>query len=173
LITRKDQEAEWAIQMYNQISKVQMAMKDLLYREQELKMSKLSNLHIIWQHVAESNLPPSDLQLTIAECIISNKKNIPCVVVKGKGRGAQPFTVNSKFAPFLYDLWIIYKMDLLIKTFAKHQMESIDPDNSLSMADLVKAFEYKKEDIQYLSQAFYMAYTHVYKSAVCGLQTLI
>lgn len=173
LMTRKEQEADWAISMTRKISKVQSAMRDLDQREQDLKMSQLSNLHIIWQHVAESNLPPSDLQLTIADCIVSNKKNIPCVIVKGKGRGAQPFNVNSKFAPFLYDLWIIYKMDILIKTFAKHHMETIDPNNQMSMADIVRAFQSKKEDIKHLAVAFYLAYVHVYKSAVCGLQTLI
>lgn len=173
LLTRKDQEAEWAISMSDKISKVQSAMRDLDQKEQDLKLSPLSNLYIVWQHVTESNLPPSDLQLTIADCLISSKKNIPCVIVKGKGRGAQPFTVNSKFAPFLYDLWIIYKMDILIKTFAKQQMESFDIQNQMSMVDIVKSFEEKKDSIKHLSIAFYMAYNHVYKSAVCGLQTLI
>ncbi len=75
----------------------------------------LKNLDIIWQHVVESNIPPTDQQLTIGKCLISGKLNVPCIVIRGKGRGANNFTVNSKFYPFLYHLWIIYKLDVLIK----------------------------------------------------------
>lgn len=79
------------------------------------KSSILKNLDIIWQHVVESNIPPSDQQLTIGTCLITGKTNLPCIVIRGKGRGANNFTVSSKFSLFLYHLWIIYKIDILIK----------------------------------------------------------
>lgn len=63
----------------------------------------------------ESNTPPSDLHLTIGTCLITGKGNTSCILIRGKGRGANNFTVCSKFAPFLYHLWIIYKIDMLIK----------------------------------------------------------
>lgn len=106
MLARKDQEAAWAIHLSQQVQAVQTSVQELNIKEQELRASPLSALHIVWQHVAESNLPPSDLPLTIANCAISRKCSIPCVVVRGKGRGAQPFTVNSRFADFLFDVWI-------------------------------------------------------------------
>ena len=60
----------------------QGAINDLEQKEQQLRASQLSALHIVWVHVAESNLPPSDLQLTIANCVISRKTGVPCVVIK-------------------------------------------------------------------------------------------
>lgn len=173
MLTRKDQGCEWAVSMAQHVHAVQAAIRDLEQKEQELKTSPLSALHIIWQHVAESNLPPSDLQLTIANCAISRKNSIPCVIIKGKGRGAQPFAVNSRFASFLYDLWIVYKMDILIKTFARQRMEEIDPESKLSMASIAQAFQGKKEEVHHLAKAFYMAYCHVFRSAVGGLQALV
>ena len=141
MLARKEQDAEWAVSMVQQVQGVQSAIQELELKEQELRTSHLSTLHIVWQHIAESNLPPSDLPLTIANCMISRKVGVPCVVIKGKGRGAQPFTVNSRFASFLYDLWIIYKMDILIKTFARHTMEEIDPCSQLSMANIAAIFQ--------------------------------
>lgn len=173
MLARKDQGLQWAVDMVQHIHNVQQAIKELEIQEQALKNSALSNLHIVWQHVAESNLPPLDLQLTIANCIISQKNSIPCVVIKGKGRGAHPFTVNSKFAPFLYDVWVVYKIDLLIKTFARSKLDEIDPNQSLSMSEIVAAFDQRADDIKHLASAFHLAFSHVYKSAVYGLQTLV
>jgi hypothetical protein len=173
MLARKDQSVQWAVQMSQQVNAVHNAIRDMEQREQELKTSSLSALHIVWQHVAESNLPPSDLQLTIANCAISRKNAIPCVIIKGKGRGAQPFAVNSRFTSFLYDLWIVYKMDILIKTFARQRMEEIDPGSEMHMKDIVDAFQDKREEIGHFAKAFHNAYCHVYKSAVCGLQTLV
>lgn len=171
MLARKDQGLEWAILMTQHIHNVQHAMKDLELKEQALKNSSLSNLHIVWQHVAESNLPPVDLQLTIANCMVSHKTNIPCVIIKGKGRGAHPFTINSKFVAFLYDVWIVHKLDILIKTFARQKLEEIDPEQSIPMSDIVKAFETNKaEDIKHLANAFFLAFSHVYRSTVYGLQ---
>jgi hypothetical protein len=173
MLARKDQGIEWAVDMNQRINNVQTALKELERREQEIKTTTLSNLHMIWQHVAESNLPPLDLQLTIANCVISQKQNIPCVVIKGKGRGAHPFTVNSKFAAFLHDLWVIYKLDLLIKTFARQKLDEIDPQQNLNMSEIGKKLETKSEDIHHLAGAFYFAFSHVYKSAVYALQAII
>lgn len=173
MLARKEQDAPWAIQMAAQIQAVHAAIQELELKEQELRASSLSALHIVWQHVAESNLPPSDLQLTIANCAISRKTAIPCVVVRGKGRGAQPFTVNSRFAAFLFDVWIICKMDILIKTFARQCMDAIDPNGQLPMADVVKAFEAHQAEIRCLARSLHAAYCHVFRSTVLALQTII
>jgi hypothetical protein len=174
MLARKEQEAEWAVRMARQVQSVQAALRHLEAKEHELRASHLAPLHIVWQHVAESNLPPSDLQLTIAHCPISRKSNIPCVVIKGKGRGAQPFTVHSRFAVFLYDLWVVYKMDVLIKTYARQTMEVIDTEGRLSMAEVVDAFRTRHhDDVRCLARAFHAAYLHVFHSAVCGLQAIV
>ena len=174
LLARKDQGHEWAVDLHQKYQAVLDAMKSMEQREQELKNSQLSTLHIIWQHVAESNLPPSDLQLTIANCVISNKNNIPCVIIKGKGRGAQPFAVNSRFVSFLYDLWIVYKIDILIKTFAKQCVEEIDTEGKLSMAAIVDIFKTQKhEEVHLLAAALHSSFSHVYSSAMYGLQAIV
>jgi hypothetical protein len=173
MLARKDQEAAWAIHLSQQVQAVQTSVQELDIKEQELHASPLSALHIVWQHVAESNLPPSDLPLTIANCAISRKCSIPCVVVRGKGRGAQPFTVNSRFADFLFDVWIICKMDILIKTFARQCMDTIDPEGRLPMADVVNAFRAHHPDVRALARSFYAAYAHVYRSTVMALQTVV
>ena len=141
MLARKEQGIEWAVEMARHVQAVQTAINELEQKEQQLRASPLSALHIVWVHVAESNLPPSDLQLTIAKCSISRKMGIPCVVIKGKGRGAQPFTVNSRFCSFLHDIWIVYKIDILIKTFARSCMEEFDPSSQMPMADVVEAFK--------------------------------
>jgi hypothetical protein len=162
MLARKEQGVAWAVQMSTHVHSVQSAIRELEQKEQELKSSPLSALHIVWQHVAESNLPPSDLQLTIANCAISRKTAIPCVIIKGKGRGAQPFAVNSRFASFLYDLWTVYKLDILIKTFARQRMEEIDPESKLPMTAIVQAFQDKREEVQYFARGFHNAYSHVF-----------
>ncbi len=173
MLARKEQGVAWAVQMSLHVHSVQSAIRELEQKEQELKASPLSALHIVWQHVAESNLPPSDLQLTIANCAISRKTAIPCVIIKGKGRGAQPFAVNSRFASFLYDLWTVYKLDILIKTFARQRMEEIDPESKLPMTDIVQAFQDKREEVQFFAKGFHNAYSHVFRSAASGLQALV
>ena len=174
LLARKEQGQAWAIDLHQKYQNVLDAVKSMEQREQDLKTSQLSTLHIIWQHVAESNLPPSDLQLTIANCVISNKTNIPCVIIKGKGRGAQPFAVNSRFVAFLYDLWIVYKIDVLIKTFVKSAMDDLDPESQLPMATIVERFKTEKDDeIKLLATALHASFSHVYSSAVYGLQAIV
>ena len=64
-------------------------------------------------------------------------------------------------------------MDILIKTFARQRMEEIDPGSEMHMKDIVDAFQDKREEIGHFAKAFHNAYCHVYKSAVCGLQTLV
>ena len=116
MLKRREQGADWALQMNSHVQGVQGALKELSLLEQDIKKSSvLKNLDIVWQHVVESNTPPSELHLTIGTCLITGKAHMPCIVIRGKGRGAHNFMVSSKFAPFLYHLWVIYKMDLLIK----------------------------------------------------------
>ena len=141
MLARKEQGVEWAIELAAHVQTVQNAIQALEQKEQQLRTSQLAALHIVWVHVAESNLPPRDLQLTIANCIISRKTGVPCVVIKGKGRGAQPFTVNARFCSFLNDIWIVYKIDILIKTFARNCMDEIDPSGQMNMSDVVEALK--------------------------------
>jgi hypothetical protein len=174
LYARKEQGHQWAIDLHAKYQAVVDAIKDMEQHEQHLKHSKLAPLHIIWQHVAESNLPPSDLQLTIANCVISNKTNVPCVIIKGKGRGAQPFPVNSRFVAFLYDLWIVYKIDILIKTFVKHCIDDLDQGGQLPMATIVENLQTTKhDDIHLLASALHAAFSHVYASTMYGIQALV
>ena len=194
MAARKEQGVEWAIDMSKHVQAVQTGVADIDQKEQQLRSSsQLSQLHIVWMHVAESNLPPSDLQLTIATCMISKKSGVPCVIIKGKGRGAQPFTVHSRFCTFLHDIWIVYKIDVLIKAFARSCIDEVDPGGKMPMADIVETFKVfaahcsssrahvtcqnrlqeKKAEIELLANAFHLAYMHVHRSATCGLQTLL
>jgi hypothetical protein len=142
MAARKEQGVEWAIDMSKHVQAVQTGVADIEQKEQQLRSSsQLSQLHIVWMHVAESNLPPSDLQLTIATCMISKKSGVPCVIIKGKGRGAQPFTVHSRFCTFLHDIWIVYKIDVLIKAFARSCIDDVDPGGKMPMADIVETFK--------------------------------
>jgi len=164
MLARKDQDAEWAVNMSKRVQTVQNAMHALELKGQELRTSPLAALHIVWVHVTESTLPPSDLQLTIANCAISRKSGVPCVIIKGKGRGAQPFTVNSRFACFLYDLWIVHKMDILIKTFARRSMEETDPESQLAMVDIVATFQVSTAAVWHalLLYRFFRSREHAY-----------
>jgi hypothetical protein len=174
MAARKDQGVEWAVEMSKHVHAVQSAFADVEQKEQQMRSSShLSQLHIVWMHVAESNLPPSDLQLTIATCMISNKSGVPCVVIKGKGRGAQPFTVHSRFCTFLHDIWIVYKIDILIKAFARGCIDEVDPSGKMPMAEIVETFKEKNTEIDLLAKSFHVAYMHVHRSATCGLQTLL
>jgi hypothetical protein len=142
MAARKEQGVEWAIEMSKHVQAAQTGFADIEQKEQQLRSSsQLSQLHIVWMHVAESNLPPSDLQLTIATCMISKKSGVPCVIIKGKGRGAQPFTVHSRFCTFLHDIWIVYKIDVLIKAFARSCIDEVDPGGKMPMAEIVETFK--------------------------------
>jgi hypothetical protein len=152
MAARKEQGIEWAIDMSKHVQAVQAAFADIEQKEQQLRSSsQLSQLHIVWMHVAESNLPPSDLQLTIATCMISKKSGVPCVIIKGKGRGAQPFTVHSRFCTFLHDIWIVYKIDVLIKAFARSCIDEVDPTGKMPMAEIVETFKVSSSLLRTLS----------------------
>ena len=174
MLARKEQDAPWAVRMAQQVQAVQAAIQDLELKEQDLRSSPLAALHIVSHHVTESNLPPSDLQLTIGNCAISRKTAIPCVIVRGKGRGAQPFTVNSRFSQFLYNMWVINKLDILIKTFARQCLDALDPRAQLPMGDIVSAFQTRyAEDVAHLAEGFFLAYAHVLRSIRNALETII
>ena len=94
MIRRREQGADWAVKMNDHVVMVQHAVKELAILEQDMKNSMvLKNLDIVWQHVVESNTPPSDMHLSIGTCLITGKTNISCIVIRGKGRGAHNFTV--------------------------------------------------------------------------------
>lgn len=172
LLARKDQEAPWAVDLWRQIHAVQTAIHELETKEQELRASPLHSMQNLIQHVVESNLPPSDPQLTIATCIISHKVCVPCVVIRGKGRGSTPFHVSSRFVPFLYDLWIIHKMDVLIKTFTRQCLDAFDPEAQRTMAEVASVFEdTRRNDVRAMAGFFYVAYQHVFRSIGVALQT--
>ena len=170
MLARKEQEAPWAQALWAQIHAVQTALQELEAKEQELRASPLHTMQTLIQHVIESNLPPSDPHLTIATCIISRKADVPCVMIRGKGRGSMPFYVSSRFVPFLYDLWIIHKMDVLIKTFSRQSLDAYDPDGQRTMAEIASLFEtLRRDDVRALSGYFYAAYQHVYRSIATAL----
>jgi hypothetical protein len=174
LLARKEQEAPWAQVLWTQIQAVQNALQALETKEQELRTSPLHAMQTLIQHVVESNLPPSDPHLTIATCIISRKADVPCVMIRGKGRGSMPFHVSSRFVPFLYDLWIVHKMDVLIKTFSRQSLDAYDPDGQRTMAEIAALFEtLRREDVRALSGYFYAAYQHVYHSILTALQNAV
>ena len=191
MLKRKEQGAEWAVKMNEHVVGVQHALKELSLLEQDIKKSSiLKNLDVIWQHVIESNTPPSDLHLTIGTCLITGKPNVPCIVIRGKGRGAHNFTVCSKFAPFLYHLWIIYKIDILIKVallviapsiyieraaqvYTRRVLEEVDPDSALSLADIARKIKDKDLEVRNLARSLHAAYTHVFRSAKGGLLAVV
>jgi hypothetical protein len=174
MIRRRDQGVEWAIKMNDHVIMVQHAVKELAILEQDVKNSMvLKNLDIVWQHVVESNTPPSDLHLTIGTCLITSKPNVPCIVIRGKGRGAHNFTVCSKFAAFLYHLWIIYKMDILIKVYMRKSLDEIDNGNTLSLMAIAEKFKERDQEIRSFARSFHVAYTHVYRSAIGGLMAVV
>ena len=174
MIRRRDQGAEWAVKMNDHVFMVQQAVKDLTILEQDIKNSMvLKNLDIVWQHVVESNTPPSDINLTIGTCLITNKPNVPCIIIRGKGRGAHNFTVCSKFSVFLYHLWIVYKMDILIKVYTRKSLEEIDQQSSLSLMEIAEKFKERDAEIRSFARSFHSAYSHVYRSAIGGLMAVV
>jgi len=174
LLKRKEQGAEWAQQMNGHVQGVQTALKELQQLEQDIKKSSvLKNLDIVWQHVVESNTPPSELHLTIGTCLITGKQHMPCIVIRGKGRGAHNFMVCSKFAPFLYHLWVVYKMDLLIKVYTRRVLEEVDPTSTLSLTEIGQRFKEREEEARNLGRALHAAYAHVYRSARGGLLAVV
>jgi hypothetical protein len=174
MIRRRDQGADWAIKLNDHVTMIQHAVKELAILEQDIKNSMvLKNLDIVWQHVVESNTPPSDMHLTIGTCLITNKTNVPCIVIRGKGRGAHNFTVSSKFSNFLFHLWIIYKMDILIKVYTRKSLEEIDESSSLSLMDIAQKFKERDHEIKSFSRSFHSAYSHVYRSAIGGLMAVV
>lgn len=175
MIRRRDQGSEWAVKMNDHVVMVQHAVKELAILEQDVKNSMvLKNLDIIWQHVVESNTPPSDLHLTIGTCLITGKTNVPCIVIRGKGRGAHNFAVCSKFSAFLFHLWIIYKMDILIKVYMRKTMDEIDEANTLSLMAIAECFKTEKDhEIRNFARSFHAAYSHVYRSSMGGLMAVV
>ena len=123
--------------------------------------------------MVESNTPPSDLQLTIGTCLITAKGNVPCIVIKGKGRGAHNFTVSSKFATFLYHLWMIYKMDVLIKVYARKCLDEIDPQGGKPLAEIVGLINERSHEVRNMARSLHSAFSHVTRSAVYGLLAVV
>ena len=174
LSIKKDQSNSFAVDMFNHVQAVQAALQELEAKQQELRTSPLHPMMNLLQHVAESNLPPSDLSLEIGSCIISGKVDVPCVVIKGKGRGSLPFHVSSRTVPFLVDVWQISKLDLLIKVFAKGVVETIDPHGQLPLAEVVAEIERTRgDDMRALAGAFYDSYQHVFRSITTALQAIV
>ena len=174
LQARKEHGVEWAVTMSERVQAVQAALQALDVKEQELRSSPWHAAQNLLQHVSESNLPPEALQLCISTCIISRKANVPCVVIKGKGRGSMPFHVASRFVGFLTDLWIIKKMDLLIKTFTRQCLEQLDPSSERPLAEVVAELEQTRgDDIRALAHGFHAAYFHIFASITNALQSIV
>ena len=173
LTARKDQKAPWALEMCAHVQSVQSAVKELAQLEQELRVSPLTQLHVVWQHVIESNTPPSEQQLTIDTCFVTKRPGIPCIVVRGKGRSAQQFTVQSRFASFFFHLWIVYKMDILIKIYSRQCLQEVDPNCTLSMEEVVVALDERETETRCFATSLYNAYTHVKQSVVHVMQSVV
>ena len=65
-------------------------------------------------------------------------------------------------------------MDILIKTFVKQCVDDIDSQGQMPMADIVQAVQtQKQEDINLLAAALHASFSHVYCSAMYGIQALV
>ena len=159
--------------MCTSVQNVYAAVRALGQMEQELRVSPLVRLHVVWQHVVESNTPLDEQQLTIDTCYVTKRANIPCIVVRGKGRSAQQFMVQSKFAAFFIDLWVVHKMDILIKVYSRQCLQAVDPSCALSMEEVVTALDKKEEETRCFGQSLYYAYTHVARSVQHVLQATV
>lgn len=171
---KREQRAPWAVTMWAQINAVNAALRDLTLREQELKQSH--SLHVlspVWQYIVDSNMPPTDLPLVIAACALSGKENVPCIVIRGKGRGSQPYTVSNRFSPFFFRLWLISKIDILLKVYTRTRMAEHDPQNQLSLAEAATHMQAREPELGALARAFFKAYVHVLCSICHGLTDIV
>ena len=81
--------------------------------------------------------------------------------------------MSSKFSAFLYHLWIVYKMDILIKVYTRKTLEEIDERSSLSLMQIAEKFKERDTEIHNFTRSFHSAYTHVYRSAMGGLMAVV
>ena len=172
--TRREQRVQWAMHMSACIQAVTNAMKELAVHEQELKTSpNLHTLYPIWQYIADSSLPPSDLPMSIGTCCVCGKANTLCVHIRCKGRGAQQFTVSNRFMPFFTRLWTVNKMDVLLKVYTRSCVEQFDPQGTRPLAETVAQLEAKTHETEALARAFYRAYMHVFLSVKQALADVV
>ena len=172
--TRREQRLAWAVRMSACIHNVTSALKALATHEQELKTSpNLHTIYPIWQYIADSSLPPTDLPMTIGTCVVSGRANVLCVHIRCKGRGAQQFTVSNRFIPFFTRLWTVNKMDVLLKVYTRMRVEQFDPLGTRPLAETVALLEGKSHETEALARAFYRAYSHVFLSVKHGLTDVV
>jgi hypothetical protein len=81
--------------------------------------------------------------------------------------------VSSKFSSFLYHLWIVYKMDILIKVYTRKTLEEIDEGSELSLTQIAEKFKERDAEIRNFARSFHSGYTHVYRSAMGGLMAVV
>jgi len=170
MMARREHKAPWALTMHASVAAVQQAIKDLLVQQNALKnIPHLQQLYVISQHVLDSNMPPLDLQFTVETCSLTKKPNVPCIIIKGKGRCSPNFPVHNRFSIFFFHLWIISKMDVIIKVYLRnciHEMQSDSP------ADLAKYLqEQKAQSTDALAHALCNAFYHVANSIRQATQT--
>ena len=171
--SRKEQQVEWAVTMSASVGAVQNAIKDLAASNADLRKSAmLSTLCPIWQYVMDLSIPPTDLPTVIGQCQITGRDEITCTLLKCKGRGAQQYTISKKFTNFFYKLWIVFKMDTLIKIHMHMLMQDSKASELESLQDTAVYLDTKAEEIQCLARGFFEAYMHVFRStqhALCSI----
>ena len=172
--SRREQKAEWAVKMYAQVHAVHAAIRVLSAHEAELKSSHtLRHLLPVWQYVVDNSMPPTDLPVVIGNCQLSGKRTVACVLIKCKGRGGVHFTISSSFTPFLLRLWVIFRMDVLIKLYTRQCLEAVPFFRTAPLAGTVAAIDLKHAETRALASGMYKAYVHVLLSVQNGLSEVI
>lgn len=171
--SRKEQHVEWAVTMCSSVGSVQNAIKDLAASNADLRKSAmLSTVCPIWQYVMDLSIPPTDLPTVIGQCQITGREEIPCTLLKCKGRGAQQYTISKKFTSFFNKLWIVFKMDTLIKIHMNMLMQDLSFSEIESLQETAVLLDTKSEEMRCLARGFFLAYMHVFRStqhALCAI----
>lgn len=172
--SRKEQQVEWAVATSSSVAAVQNAIKELSASNADLRKSAmLSTLCPIWQYVMDLSIPPTDLPTVIGQCQITGREEIPCTLLKCKGRGAQQYTISKKFTCFFYKLWVVCKMDTLIKIHMHMLMQDSQLSESESLQQTAIYLDTKSEDMRCLARGFYEAYMHVFRSTQYALCSIV
>ena len=114
-----------------------------------------------------------DLPVVIGNCQLTGKQTTACVLVRCKGRGGVHFTLSSAFTPFLLRLWVVYRMDMLIKLYTRQCLDEIPQHRTAPLANTVAAIELKQDETRALARGLYRAYAHVLMSVRSGLTEII
>ena len=118
-------------------------------------------------------MPPTDLPVVIQTCGLTGRHHVPCMVIKCKGRGSHQYMASTRFTPFLNHLWVIFKMDVLLKLHARTSIEAIDPSSTNVISETVSQLELLTHEQHALAKGFFNAYTHVLLSIRHSLTNVV